>query len=101
MCSKRNKRHNFKVFIMIINKDEAQTNKHVFVTMQSSKYFNSNADTLVTECDVTVIVLENTIATNMTNTTATSNIKTVLINFHSKKERDCYILLTVLLLITL
>ena len=86
---------------MIINKDEAQTNKHVFVTMQSSKYFNSNADTLVTECDVTVIVLENTIATNMTNTTATSNIKTVLINFHSKKERDCYILLTVLLLMTL
>ena len=58
----------------------------------------SIADTSVTECDVIVTVMDivstkKTIATNVTSTAS--------INCHCIKVRDCYILLTVLVVIIL
>ena len=63
---------------------------------ENSKYLKCIADISMTECDETVIVMD-IIATKKTNTIATNVTSTALINCHSKKVRDCYILRTVLL----
>ena len=60
----------------------------------------SIADISVTECDEIVIVIDN-LSTKKTNTKSINVTSTSLINCHSKKERDCYILHTVLLTILL
>ena len=52
---------------------------------------------IVTKCDKTVTAMKN-LSTKKTNTITTNVTTTALINFHSKKVRDCYILETVLLL---
>ena len=43
----------------------------------------------MTECDEIVIVMD-TIAPKKTNTMPTNAMSTSSINYHSKKERDCY-----------
>ena len=68
---------------------------------ENSKYFKSIADTSVTGCDETIIVIY-TIATKKINTIATKKtnvVSTALINCHNRKVTDCYILHTVLLVI--
>ena len=65
---------------------------------ENSKYLKSVADTLVTKCDETVIVMYNLLTKN-TNTITTNVTSTALINGHRRKVRDCYILHTVLLAI--
>ena len=47
------------------------------------------------KCDGIVVVM-NTLSTRKTNTMATNITSTASINCHSKKVRDCYIVLTVL-----
>ena len=71
---------------------------------ENSKYLKSIADTSATDCDETIIVIDNvstkktnTIATKKTNTRTTDITSTASINCHSKTVRDCYILHTVLL----
>ena len=54
----------------------------------------------MTGCDEIIIVMDNVSAKN-TNTIATNVMSTAPINCYSKKGRDCYILHTVLLVITL
>ena len=54
----------------------------------------------MTGCDEIIIVMDNVSAKN-TNTIATNVMSTAPINRYSKKGRDCYILHTVLLDITL
>ena len=54
----------------------------------------------MTEWDEIVIVMDN-VLTRKTNTIATNVKSTALINYDSKKVRDCYILHTVLLVIML
>ena len=63
-------------------------------------YLKRVADTSVTQCDEIVIVMNN-LSTKKINTTTTNVTSTALINWHSKKVRDCYILHTVLLAIIL
>ena len=67
---------------------------------ENSKYLKRIADTSVTECYEIIIVMD-IVSTKNTNTIATNVRSTALINYHSKRVRDCYILLTVLLVITL
>ena len=62
---------------------------------KNCKYLKSIADTLVTECDEIVFIM-NIVSTKKTNTIATNVTSTASINCHSKKVRDCYILHTVL-----
>ena len=61
-------------------------------TWENSKYLKSVIDTLVTNCDWFVIVMNNlsNIATNV--------LPSASINCHRKKVRNCYILHTVLLI---
>ena len=66
----------------------------------SSKYLKSIGDTSVTERDEIIIVMDN-LSTKKTNTIAINVTSTASINCHSKKVRYCYILHTVLLVITL
>ena len=63
---------------------------------ENSKCLKSVIDTSVTRCHKSVIVMNN-LSTNKTNTITTNDATTALINCHSKKVRDCYILHTVLL----
>ena len=65
---------------------------------ENSKYLKHIADVTVIECNVTII---NNLSTKKTRTKARNFTNTALINFHSKKVRDCYILHTVLLVIIL
>ena len=58
--------------------------------------FKNVIDTSVTRCHKSVIVMNN-LSTNKTNTITTNDATTALINCHSKKVTDCYILHTVLL----
>ena len=70
---------------------------------ENSTYLKSIADTTVTECDETIIVMDN-LSTKKTNTIATkkTNIaSTASINCHSGKVKYCYILHTVSLAIIL
>ena len=54
----------------------------------------------MTECDEIIIFIDN-VSTKKTNTIATEVTNTALLNCHSIKVRDCYILRTVLLAIIL
>ena len=54
----------------------------------------------MTVCDEIIIVMD-IVSTKKRNTVATNGMSTSLINYHSKKVRDCYILHTVLLVIIL
>ena len=54
----------------------------------------------MTECDEIIIVMD-TIATKKTNTMPTNAMSTSSINYHCKKERDCYTFHTVLLVFIL
>ena len=64
---------------------------------ENSKYLKSIVDTLVTECDKIVIVMDN-VSTKKTNTIATKKISAIATNFtktasiscHSKRVRDFY-----------
>ena len=67
---------------------------------ENIKYVKSIADTLVTVCDEIIIVMD-IVSTKKRNPVATNGMSTALINYHSKKVRDCYILHTVLLVIIL
>ena len=69
-------------------------------TCIGEKVFKKVPDTSVTECDEIIIVLD-IVSTKKKNTIATNNTSTPLINCHSKKVRDFYILHTVLLTIIL
>ena len=75
---------------------------------ENSKYLKSIADASVTDCDETIIVMDNlsikktnTIATKKTNTKTKNVTSTASIYCHNKTVRDCYILHTVLLVIIL
>ena len=74
----------------------------------NSSHLKSKVDTSVTKYDEIIIFTDNvsTKKTNIgttkkTNTIATNATSTALINVHSKKVRDCYILYTALLVIIL
>ena len=54
----------------------------------------------MTKCNEIVIVMNN-LATKKTNTITKNVVSTALINWHSKRVGDCYILHTVLLAIIL
>ena len=69
-------------------------------TCENSKYLKSIANTSVIKCDKIITVLD-IVATKITDTTARNVTSTALINCHSKKVKDCYILHTVLFLIIL
>ena len=64
---------------------------------ENSKYLKSVTDTSVTKCDQYVIVINN-LSTKKANIIPTNVATTVLINWHSKKVKDCYILHKVLLI---
>ena len=55
------------------------------------QYVESVANSSVTECDEIGIVIDN-LSTKKTNTIKTNVTDTALINCHSKKVRDSYIL---------
>ena len=65
---------------------------------ENSKYLKIIADTSVTEYDEIRFVMD-IVPTKKANTIATNVTNTAPINCHSKKVRNCYILLTVLLVI--
>ena len=65
---------------------------------KNSKYLKSVSVTSVIECDEIVIVMD-IVLTRRTNTIARNVKSTALVNYDSKKVRDCYILHTVLLVI--
>ena len=65
---------------------------------ENTKFLKSVTDFSVTKCVKIVIAMVIT-STKKTNTIATSVTSTALINLHSKKVRDCYILHTVLLVV--
>ena len=64
---------------------------------ENSKYLKSFADTSVIKCDEIVIVINN-LSTKKINTITTNVTSTALINWHSKKVRESYILHTVFLI---
>ena len=64
---------------------------------ENSKYLKSFADTSVTKCDEIVIVMNN-LSTKKINTITRNVTSTALINWHSKRVRESYILHTVLLI---
>ena len=63
---------------------------------ENSKYLKSIADTSVTECDKIITIID-----DVSTKRQILYIYTALMNCHSKKARDCYILHTVLLVIIL
>ena len=67
---------------------------------ENSKYLKGVASTSVTKYDKIVIVMNN-LSIKKTNTITTNVTSNVLINCHSEKTRDCYILHTALLVIML
>ena len=67
---------------------------------ENNKYLKSIANTSMIECDEVIIIVDN-VSTKKRNTIATNVTSTASINCHSKKERDCYILHTVLVAIIL
>ena len=64
---------------------------------ENNNYFKSVADTSVTKCNKIVIVIKN-LSTKKTNSITANVTTTALINCHSIKVRDCYILHAVLLI---
>ena len=68
--------------------------------MKISKYLKSIADTSVIECDELITVMD-IVSAKKTNAIGTNVMSTASINCHRKKVRDCYILHSVLLVITL
>ena len=66
---------------------------------ETSKCLKSIVHTSVTESDE--VITANIIETKKINTIATNVTSTASINWHGKKVRDCYILDSVLLVITL
>ena len=65
------------------------------IISEISKCLKSIADNSVTECDE-IIIARDIVATKKKNTSSTA-----LINYHSRKVRDCYIFHAVLLVIIL
>ena len=74
--------------------------KKVIVGILANVFVRTVTNTSVTEYDEIIIVMVN-ISTKKTNTIAINVTSTASINFYSRKVRDCHILHTVLLAITL